>query len=106
MPAGTRCTSDQACKSSCATFAIHAEQDVLLQAGREADGSEMLHLKTVDGAIVRSGPPSCVQCSKLMLQAGVVAVWLCHEGGWRRYSVAEFHRASAIANGISEGCLA
>jgi hypothetical protein len=47
--------------------------------------------------LVPSGGPSCAQCSKLALAAGIVGVWLYHENGWRRYGAGEFHRLSLLA---------
>jgi hypothetical protein len=65
-----------------------------LRAGLHAQGCDMLHVKTVDGELVPSGGPSCVQCSKLALAAGIAGVWLFHEDGWRRYGAVEFHELS------------
>jgi len=91
MPQGQYCTSDAACKATCARTAVHAEQAALLLAGVVARGSEMVHVKSVDGVLVASGPPSCIDCSKLMVEAGIVAVWLYHGDGWMRYEMADFH---------------
>lgn len=54
----------------------------------------MLHIKTVDGAAVPSAGPSCLECSKLILEAGVAEMWLFLETGWTRYSAREFHTAT------------
>jgi deoxycytidylate deaminase len=96
-PQGFECDGSEACKATCRVEAIHAEQRALLEAGSRARGAEMLHVKSVDGKLVPSDGPSCVQCSKLGLAAGVRAMWLYHENGWRRYPTDEWHRLSLAA---------
>jgi deoxycytidylate deaminase len=98
------CVGTDVCKRTCRTMAVHAEQFALLQAGKDAAGADLVHVKTVAGRLVPSGGPSCVQCSKLMLPAGILGVWLFHENGWRRYGAEEFHRLSVDAHfGCVEG---
>jgi len=41
-----------------------------------------------------------VECSKLMLAAGVAGVWLYQEAGWRRWTAAEFHQATLQKLGL------
>ncbi len=94
---GDACTGDARCKGTCSKSAVHAEQSALLMLGRNAGNMDMLHVKTVDGALVASGPPSCVECSKLIAAACIAGMWLYHQGGWRRYTAAEFHRLSLEA---------
>lgn len=94
-PKGFECDGSDACKATCRIEAIHAEQDALMHAPRmPTDTCDMLHVKTVDGKLVPSDAPSCVQCSKLALAGGVKGFWLFHEDGWKRYDIAEFHRLS------------
>ena len=95
-PKGFECDGSEACKATCRTEAIHAEQHALLYA-RCARGAEMLHVKTVLGHLVPSGGPSCVQCSKLGLAAGVAGIWLYHEDGWTFYQAREWHALSLKA---------
>jgi deoxycytidylate deaminase len=97
-PAGFECDGTETCKATCRNEAIHAEQDALLAASNRARGAAMLHVKTINGQLVTSGGPSCVQCSKLAVAAGIVAVWLFHDNGWRRYVAREFHQQSLVAN--------
>lgn len=97
-PRGFDCDGSDACKATCRKEAIHAEQQALLFAGRAADGCDLLHVKAVDGKLVPSGGPSCVECSKLALIAGIAGVWLYHVDGWKRYEMADFHRLSLIAD--------
>lgn len=94
---GFSCDGSAACKAFCRIDAIHAEQHALLSRNGRFNGADMLHVKTVDGALVPSGGPSCVQCSKLMLAGGVAGMWLYHADGWRRYDIIEFHRLSLEA---------
>lgn len=100
-PRGFECDGSVACKATCRRDAIHAEQQALMGAGARAHASEMLHVKTVDGQLVSSGGPSCVECSKLARAAGIAWVWLYHDTGWRRYDGAEFHRLSLAASSVS-----
>lgn len=95
-PSGFECDGSEACKATCRREAVHAEQRALLNL-RSPATCEMLHVKTVDGALVPSGGPSCVECSKLLVAARVTAAWLYHEHGWQRYVMAEFHRLSLSA---------
>ena len=91
-----RCTGTDACRKACGKICVHAEQAALLKFdwslkphGRDV---HMLHVKTVDDVKVASGPPSCWQCSRLILEAGVDYMWLLHDDGLRRYAALEFHR--------------
>lgn len=99
-PRGFDCDGSAECKATCAAEAVHGEQQALMSAGTRAAGADLLHVKTVDGALVASGGPSCVQCSKLTLAAGVSGVWLYHESGWHRYEAIDFHRASLDASPV------
>ena len=88
------CDGTDACKAVCGRICIHAEQMALLRC-KNAEGAEMVHVK-VDGKgqMVPSGPPSCDQCSKLILHAGIAGMWLLHEDGWKRCTALEFHEAT------------
>ncbi len=99
-PRGFECDGSETCKATCRSEAVHAEQQALLSAGSRSHASEMIHVKTVEGKIVASGGPSCVECSKLALAAGIAWVWLYHEDGWRRYSGHEFHRLSLAEDAL------
>lgn len=99
-PRGFVC--DAACLASgkCARSAVHAEMDALANARYAVFNAEVVHVKVVDGAAVASGGPSCVECSKAILDAGCSAVWLLHEDGLKRYPADEFHRLSLQANAL------
>ena len=89
------CDGSDRCKQSCGKTAIHAEQHAILLAERSRlNGAQMLHVKTISGEIVANGRPSCMECSKLILEAGIAYMWLFHENGWRWYAASEFHRST------------
>lgn len=92
------CDGSGRCKASCRHTAVHAEQMALLGCGDLSGGMDILHVKVLGGVLVPSGPPSCTQCSKLIVESGLVCgVWLFHADGWRRYGVTEFHMLSVQA---------
>ena len=91
-PEEMACDGSEACRAACGKLCIHAERSAL----DEIDipkfcGFQMLHVKVVDGEPVPSGPPSCWQCSRHILEAGIDQMWLLHEDGLRSYSSREFH---------------
>lgn len=103
-PKGFRCDGSAACRASCRDVAVHAEARAILYAGERGfqlrKGWELLHVKVADGALVPSGPPSCVRCSALILESGIAKVWLLHEDGLRAYHAVEFHRLSLEYHGL------
>lgn len=92
------CDGSDACKRTCRHSAIHAEQAAMIEARGYCHGAELLHVKVVGGSLVPSGGPSCVQCSKLAVEACISGVWLYHADGWKRYEAQEFHRLSVLAS--------
>lgn len=93
------CDGSDACRAACGKLAVHAEMRAVNRYLRRADGlavtgMQVLHIRVVDGKPVPSGPPSCITCSRDMLDAGVSLVWLWHEEGWVSYNAAAFHRLS------------
>jgi len=96
---GGDCDGSERCKATCRREAVHAEQALLASGVDLALGGsvEVIHVKAIDGKLAPSGGPDCVECSKLLMFAGVVAVWLYHASGWRRYPIAEFHDLSIEA---------
>lgn len=97
------CTGTAECRRDCGKICVHAEQAALISAGPKAMGSEVFHLKIEDEKPVFSGPPSCVECSKLMLHAGVSGVWLYQESGWRRWTAVEFHEETLTTLRLTGG---
>lgn len=121
QPFPFECDSSDRCKKNCGKTAIHAEQSAILSAQSNLSFSWMLHAKAMDGKPCASMAPSCLECSKLILEAGIQWMHLLHdpvaqmlpgaavvgevEGfksdghfGWlevRRYSATHFHRLTA-----------
>lgn len=98
-PAPFVCDRSEACQAACGKLAVHAEMAALLKylasaTGFAAQGMDVVHVRTVGGEPVTSGPPSCISCSRDMLAAEVARVWLWHEEGWRSYDAADFHARS------------
>lgn len=89
-PKPFKCEETDRCRRICGKVAVHAEARVLLQSHHTPD-MQMLHVKVVDGEAVPSGPPSCWQCSRLIVESGIRGVWLLHEDGLRFYTSVEFH---------------
>lgn len=101
LPLPLKCDGSDACRASCGKTCVHAEQDALVRfQGGELSDFEMLHVKIKDGNAVPSGPPSCWQCSKLILLSGLKAMWLLenrvgvirHHSYLHRYTPLEFHQ--------------
>lgn len=98
------CDGSDQCKATCSKRSIHAEQQAILGAERHRlEGASMLHIKTVDGLPVQGGPPSCLECSKLILASGIAWMWLFQvDVGWRCYAADEFHEET-IKNVLGSG---
>ncbi len=101
------CAGTPACHSACTKICVHAEAHALLRLTHTHlrrhylySHLEMLHVEIVDGKPVPSGPPSCWQCSRLILHAGISTVWLLHSDGLRSYSAHEFHLATLRTCGL------
>jgi len=104
-PALGECEGSDRCRRDCARRCVHAEQMALL-VGSETSADveplsdwDLLHLKVdSDGMPLSSGGPSCLECSKLILHAGIGGVWLLQQGqGWVRRTADEFHRVTLLA---------
>ena len=85
------CDGSEECRVNCGKLCVHAEAAAIRDAGDEARGADLVHVKEVRGVLAVSGPPSCWQCSREILGAGVARVWLFHADGWSCYSATEFH---------------
>lgn len=99
------CEHTALCVATCRRIAVHAEQRALmiaLNSGARARHLEIVHVKVDEaGQPVPSGGPSCVDCSKLLLDAGVYCVYLLHEGGvWRWYEAYTFHEMSLASQSL------
>jgi deoxycytidylate deaminase len=94
-PKGFRCGGDDACRASCNKVAVHAEERALLHWRPTFVGEyDLVHAKVGEtGNLVTSGPPSCWQCSRMILDADIITrVWLNHAQGWAAYTPIDFHR--------------
>lgn len=90
-PKPFECDGSAKCREHCNKRCIHAEVDAIINAEFELAGKDMLHVKVVDGEPVASGPPSCWQCSRHILDAGIRRMWLLEDDGWKSYSALDFH---------------
>lgn len=124
-PVGFGCANTGACRSNCAAVCMHAEQRAILTAVGADDVAdlELVHVKVMDGAVVAGGPPSCLQCSRLVVEVALRGVWLyelptvarANAAGvtrgddprhaelaeWRFYNADEFHRTTLANNGLA-----
>lgn len=128
-PASWRCDGSAECRDQCGRTCMHAESrsiSIALKVGIHmmpvhaftdqmlchANNYDMLHVKVVDGQVVPGGPPSCIECSKQILEFGLRGMWLYelpshnltgHDlrdvvGTWRRYTAREFHYETLCNN--------
>lgn len=106
-PAPLMCVGDGACRAACGKVAVHAEEAAIIDVVRKcrfSTGLHMVHVKVVGEAIVPSGPPSCVECSKMILAWGIEVVWLLHDpGGLTPYEARDFHVESLKSAGLPIG---
>jgi deoxycytidylate deaminase len=97
------CNGSVACRAHCNKLCVHAEVAALHAASRNQNsvvGAEIVHVKIVNATAVASGPPSCWQCSREVLESGIEWFWLLHEDGLKRYSAEEFHEQTLCNLGL------
>lgn len=84
-PEGFSCSGSDTCKAHCRDVAVHAEERAIMRILSMADvpapDLDLVHVKVVNGELVPSGPPSCLQCSRLIAEVGV-GIWLFEGTGW------------------------
>lgn len=93
------CQENEICRQNCGRLCVHAEQMAIINAAeaRIAGSLELLHIKTVDERAVPSDKPSCLECSKLIMNnTSIKAVWLMHETGLTAYSPRQFHEQTIV----------
>lgn len=97
------CDGSDACKNDCPKICAHAEQRAVMRNTSSSHVCDVLHVKiartTPTGwELVAGGPPSCWQCSRMILDAGYRGVWLYELRGvdqtWVYYTALEFHEAT------------
>ena len=110
------CSGTDACKKDCGRICVHAEQRAIMQMLRPDDVEralrvyqkrpelELVHVKVVDGKLVASPDgPSCDQCSKLIVEAGIRTVWLyCTDGAWSSWDASGFHQRTLRNLGLHD----
>ena len=64
----------------------------------------LVHVKVVDGKLATSPKgPSCDQCSKLIVEAGIHTVWLyTTEGAWSSWDGSGFHQRTLRNLGLHD----
>lgn len=108
-PAPMICDNSVVCHVDCSVLCVHAEDAALLEGVPKAaevciepEQLSIVHVKVIDGVIVPGGAPSCVYCSKQILEVRIGVVWLYElsehplavRGRWKPYNALEFHQAS------------
>lgn len=116
------CPGREVCAGKCGKLSVHAESRALRAAqtyinlGHPPGPYDLIHVELEPRtlAIVACAGPLCWQCSREILDVGVIGgVWLYElcgeqqptawsnsEGRWRRYTAAEFHAATLRNTGI------
>ena len=120
-PSPFSCLNNAVCKADCNKRCVHAEGRALRGAmaslnaawSRVRDPKElsMLHVKIgADNKVVAGGGPSCWQCSREILDAGIHGIWLFqdiestlpagHGSKWIYYTAKDFHELTLDNCGI------
>ncbi len=110
------CARTEQCRANCAKVAVHAEEAAAfaclshLPRGVARFQLAMVHAKTIErdtvgGVLAAGGGPSCVACSKMLVNAGFGGIWLYEvtgrdPGEWRFYSAPAFHLATLKELGL------
>jgi deoxycytidylate deaminase len=104
-PLGMACDGSAACREHCNKLCVHAEEAALADLASmnplPVGPIDMLHVKAMDGVAVPSGPPSCWQCSRKILDSGLIdTMWLLHAGGLQAYAPSVFHEMTLRECGL------
>ena len=115
------CDGSEACRKSCGKRCVHAEQRALLALiptlSDYSSALRMVHVELgPDGRVMAGKGPSCIDCSKLILDSGIGGIWLYETapgvwfkddkraesppGIWRYYTARAFHEATMTNLGI------
>jgi len=94
-----KCGVDEQCREACSKINIHAEQAALqdfyiFNCGKDLSKFDMLHVEVEGSKPIPSGPPSCWQCSRHILESGLSGMWLLTALGLQRYTAREFHETT------------
>lgn len=85
------------CGNSCRVPAVHGEMNAIFDAeknGNSVEGGIMYHARVENGVLQNSREPRCADCSKHVLQAGILYFVLKHKEGYALYNTKEFHEIS------------
>lgn len=122
-PSGGRiCDGSASCRASCRDRCVHAETRALHEFMDGSHGApfDIVHVKLDAAGDLEActDGPSCVRCSALILDVGIVGVWLYEEieraaglvtpervgnapiARWRRYTAEDFHSATCRNLGV------
>lgn len=97
------CMNNENCKKICNKICVHAEERAILSAlDKYGDLWDCIcmHLKIVNGKPVPSGNPSCVTCSRKLLECKVKYMYLWQEQSWKRWTSEEFHHETLLNLGL------
>lgn len=117
-PPGKRiCTRDAVCRAACSQICVHAEERALSVwlrgwvSSKPPTGAHVIHVAVNASGQPRSkGTPSCVTCSRSMLDAGVETVWLFggEPAAWRGWTAEDFHAETlknlSLPDSLREEC--
>lgn len=96
-PGAIACDGSESCRRDCGVRCVHAEIRSLMHVV-PFQGTDLVHVKIgPTNTLVAGGPPSCVQCSKVIADLGIRGVWLYEQKGcgeWRFYTAENFHAQS------------
>ncbi len=117
QPDPNKCDASEHCRKNCNKLCVHAEMRALrsLSVSSDLKSSYLVHVKVTSSkddetngyirTLMNSGPPSCWQCSREILDMKLGGVWLYHGPdttdfrltvGWELYPADEFHRLTLI----------
>lgn len=116
------CDNSEVCRRDCAKRCVHAEpramDEALVCRGQSPHLLRMVHVKLADGKLTPCDGPSCVECSKQILDRGIGGIWLFEAGfvrdvdqvtgrpgpaRWHYYTALDFHEATMARLGIHQG---
>ncbi len=95
-PNGIAC-SPEYCGDRCTLKTIHAEMAAIFdvyKSGTDPSGSIMYHARVENSMLVDSREPRCADCSRHILEVGIVEFVLKRKGGYCAYASDEFHNLS------------
>lgn len=115
------CDGSESCRRDCSVRCVHAEARAIMDLPPYLSESparlRMVHVKIdhFTGRVVPGNGPSCVACSKIILDRGIGGIWLYEKGdgvwvdamgqltnagAWRYYPALEFHEISLATSGV------